>query len=168
MLKIFSVFAIVIGSVSIAGFGTTQAIAETQAEIFEDTIKLTRGIVAKQRNDLVLKNMGLTTFEEKSFFGVYNAYRDEMKPLLDQEVKLITDYADTHVNKNLTDKQALNFAIKLLDLKSKKIELRRKYIDEFKGEISLKHIARFIQLENKLDAVMNYDIARQVPLVPVK
>jgi len=160
MIKIFTLLFIV--------FTPILATAETQYEVFEDEIKLSRQIVSNQRNDLVLKNMGLSVMEEKSFFGTYNAYRDEMKPLLDQEIKLLTDYADTYVKNNLKDEQALKFATTFLELKSKKIALRLKFVDKFKKSMSPKHIARFIQLENKLDAIMNYDFARKVPLVPVK
>lgn len=143
------------------------AFAETQYETFKDEIELTRKIVAKQRNDLVLEKMGLTVHEEKKFFGIYNEYRDEMKPLLDKEVKLLTDYADTYVNNNLSDDQAIAFAKTLLELKAEKIALRQKYLDRISKMVSPKHAARFIQLENKLDAIMNYDLARKVPLVPV-
>jgi len=146
---------------------SSYAFAETQYETFKDEIELTRKIVAKQRNDLVLEKMGLTVHEEKKFFGIYNEYRDEMKPLLDKEVKLLTDYADTYVNNNLSDDQAITFAKTLLELKAEKIVLRQKYLDRFSKMVSPKHAARFIQLENKLDAIMNYDLARKVPLVPV-
>ena len=95
-------------------------------------------------------------------------YRDDMKPVLEQQVKLLTDYSDAYVKDNLTDEQAIAFTKTFLDLKTRKIALRKKYVGIFSKKTSPKHVARFIQLENKLDAIMNYDMARQVPLVPVK
>ena len=146
---------------------TTVAMAEPQPGNFQDEIEMARKMVSKDRHDLVLKNMGLSVHDEKKFFGVYNAYRDEMKPLLDKETQLLLDYADSYKSKNLSDEQALGFANTLLDVKSQKIALRKKYIAEFAEKVSPKYVARFIQVENKLDAIMGYDMARQVPLVPV-
>lgn len=148
--------------------------AEPQSDLFKDDnvlnkeIALAKKIISKQRNEVVLANMEMSVYEEKKFLGVYNAYRDEMKPIFDKKTKLIVDYADTYVKGNLTDKQALEFVKTFLDLKSKKTALRIKYVEILSEEISPKHIARFIQLENKLDAVLNYELARGVPLVPVK
>ena len=62
----------------------------------------------------------------------------------------------------------LDFVNRLLEAKGQKIAIRKKYIKKFKGKMSPKHIARFIQLENKLDAILAYELAQQVPFVPVK
>lgn len=145
---------------------TSFAVAETQYDIFKDEIELAREIISKERSDVVIKNMRLTVFDEKKFMGTYNIYRDDMKPILDKEVKLLTDYADAYVKHNLSDEQALNFATTLLELKSQKIALRKNYINKFKEILSSKHAARFIQLENKLDTLVHYELMQIVPLVP--
>lgn len=147
---------------------STAVLAETQHEVFAEEIDFARQVISKQRRDLVQKNMGLSAHDEKKFWGVYNGYRDEIKPILDQQVKLVTDYADAYVNDNLTDQLAIEFAETLITLKGKKLALRKDYIDKFQKFLRPKQVARFVQIENKLDAIMNYDLARKVPLVPTQ
>jgi len=140
--------------------------AETQ--VTDDEIKWAQKLVSDERNKAVLADMGLSSVhEEKKFFGVYNMYRDEMKPIMDKETKLITDYAETYVSKSLSDEQASSFVDSFLDLKGQRIALKKKYVVKLRKVMSPKHVARFIQIENKLDVILNYNIGRQVPLVPV-
>ena len=144
------------------------AMAEPSSGATKDEKEWARKIVSDQRNEAVLADMVfLTAHEEKKFFGIYNMYRDEMKPILDKETKLITDYADAYVKNNLSDQQASIFVDIFLDLKSQRISLKRKYVNEFRKVMSPKHVARFIQIENKLDVIVNYEIGRHIPLVPV-
>ena len=111
--------------------------------------------------------MSLTAYDEKKFWGVYNRYRDEMKPILDQTVTLLTEYSNSLKNKNLTDEMAIEFTETSIMLQGAKLALRRDYIKEFKEFLKPKQVARFIQLETKIDAIINYDLARKVPLIPV-
>jgi len=142
------------------------ACAETQQELFDKEIKFTRGVLSKQRQDLIIKNMALSAYDEKKFWGVYNRYRDEMKPILDQQVTLLTEYSDALAKKTLTDELAIEFTHTSITLQGAKLALRRDYIAEFKNFLKPKQVARFIQLETKIDAIINYDLARKVPLVP--
>jgi len=140
--------------------------AETPAEKFEREMKHSREIISNQRFDLVKQYMGLTAFEEKQFLGVYNRYRDAMKPISDAQTKLVTDYVTAYTNNKLTDKLADHFTRSMFDLAGKKLTVRKKFVSEFQVFLKPRPVARFMQLENKLDAIMSYDLARKIPLVP--
>ena len=161
-LVIFSRLTLAVILTSLMGV----TIAETQQELFNKEIKFSREVLSKQRQDLIKKNMGLSAFDEKKFWGVYNRYRDEMKPIIDQTVTLLTEYSDALEKKNLTDELAIEFTNTSIMLQGAKLALRRDYIAEFKKFLKPKQVARFIQLETKIDAIINYDLARKVPLIP--
>ena len=138
-----------------------------KSEIDEE-YELARQIIAKQRSDVVTRKMDLTAFEEKQFLGVYNRYRDEMKPVIDKQVKLLNNYTTAYKNKSLTDDKALEFTNTLINLTETKWMIRKKYVTEFRTYLKPKQVARFIQIENKLDAIMNYHVSQTVPLIPTK
>ncbi len=166
MKSIFITFTNLIITLALVSFSGV-IYAETQQELFDKEIKFSREVLSKQRQDLIIKNMSLTAYDEKKFWGVYNRYRDEMKPILDQTVTLLTEYSNSLKNKNLTDEMAIEFTETAIMLQGAKLALRRDYIKEFKAFLKPKQVARFIQLETKIDAIINYDLARKVPLVPV-
>jgi len=147
---------------------TMPVLAETSAETFEREFKHSVEIIANQRVDLIKKYMGLSAFEEKQFLGVYNRYRDTMKPILDEQTKLVTNYMTAYTNNKLTDKLADQFIRTLFELDEQKLAIRKKFVSEFQVFLKPRSVARFMQLENKLDAIMAYDLARKIPLVPTE
>jgi hypothetical protein len=46
------------------------------------------------------------------------------------------------------------------------IDIRKRYVRKFRKVIPETKLARFYQIENKLDAITNFALARQIPLVP--
>jgi hypothetical protein len=80
-----------------------------------------------------------------------------------QLVKLITDYAATF--ESLDEKTATQLRNGYFDLQSDVITLRKKYADKFSKVLSQVKTTRFFQIEQKLDAVQNLTLARQIPLV---
>ncbi len=52
-----------------------------------------------------------------------------------------------------------------LKIKEAELELRRKYVEEFKKVIPPKKVVRFFQVDNKFDAIVNYNLAGSIPLV---
>ena len=45
------------------------------------------------------------------------------------------------------------------------MKLRQSYLPKFRIVLSEKRVVRYYQIENKVKAVMEYDLARQIPLV---
>jgi hypothetical protein len=46
-----------------------------------------------------------------------------------------------------------------------RLKVRRDYIDEFAKVVPGLTVARFYQIENKIDAVVRYDLAATIPVV---
>ena len=47
-----------------------------------------------------------------------------------------------------------------------RVKVRRSWYDRMAKAIPPRQLARFYQIENKLDSVVRADIAKQIPLVP--
>ena len=126
-------------------------------------IELNRLALQRQRNDLVSQFMNLNLKEVGAFLPVYEAYRTEMGKIGDRTQRLIIDYAKNQ--DNLSDQKALAMLDESLKIKEAELELRRKYVEEFKKVIPPKKVVRFFQVDNKFDAIVNYNLAGSIPLV---
>ena len=51
------------------------------------------------------------------------------------------------------------------DVDQHRTALRRKYVDQFAEVLPGRKVARFYQIENKVDAVIRYDLAATIPVV---
>lgn len=137
------------------------AAAPAHAQAATD-IELTRAQIQKERQAIIAEAMKLTEDESLAFWPVYRDYRVEMARLGDRLVKVIKEFAATDAT--LNDEQATRLLNEYLDIKAKDISVKKKYAGTFRKVLPAPKVTRFFQLENKLDAVVNFDLAATIPL----
>ena len=125
-------------------------------------IALTRAQIQTERQEILAKAMNFTEEEALAFWPAYRDYRVDMARLGDRFVKVITEF--TSANANLTDEQANRLLDEYLDIKAKEVSVKKKHVAAFRKILSPAKVTRFFQLENKLDAVVNFELAATVPL----
>jgi hypothetical protein len=128
-----------------------------------DEIQLNRAIIQAQRQAIVAANLGLTEEEGQRFWPLFRDYRNDLAKSGDRLVKLITTYADNY--ENLSDDTATWMVTEYHSIAKEQIETREGWLPRFREVISPVKLARFVQIENKLDAIVNYELADTVPLV---
>ncbi len=129
----------------------------------EKEIELTRLALQRQRDDLVNQFMKLNLKEVGAFIPVYEEYRTEMGKLGDRTQRVILDYAKNQ--DNLSDQKALALLDEWLKIKEAELKLRMKSVEDFKRVLPPKKVLRFFQLDNKFDAIVNYNLSGSIPLV---
>lgn len=141
------------------------ASAQGSYEKHKEEIELTASIINLERKEIIDHNMGLSNDEERRFWSLYNDYRLTMNEVGKRRIKLITDYADSIKNENLSDAEALRILKEFLSIERAKLTRREEYILKFQKILPPKKVVLFFQIENKLDAVLNFDLAKAIPLV---
>ena len=132
---------------------------------YKGEIASTRAGIVQKRKLIVTQNLQLTQDEAPKFWPLYERYRKEMTKVSDREVKLITDYADDYNNKTLTDKKAIALLKEAITIDEQRLKIKKKFLADFKQVLPPKKVVRFYQIENKMDAELDYTLARQIPLV---
>lgn len=129
---------------------------------WRDEMEVLRADIRADRQAVVAEAMALTEAEGKAFWPLYNEFRFETGKIGDQAAALIEDYAKHYGE--LTDEKAAELLDRMLTLKQKKLDLQRKYVKKFKKVLSPKRVAQYYQIENKLDAVIDFEVAAAIPL----
>ena len=127
-----------------------------------DEIELTRSVIQTEKKAIVAANMQFTEEESRAFWPVYNEYQNDLRKVNDKFVKLIEDYAESYLT--LTNDEADDLLKESLDIEKERHELKESYMKKFKKELSSKLVARYYQVENKLETIINYEIAATIPL----
>ena len=128
-----------------------------------DAIEMIRDMVQVERKSLVAEELALTGEESTEFWPVYDAYVAERDVVNDKLVKLVTDYAANYLN--MSDEMATSLIDDYFDVEAERLKVRRKYVREFDDVLPPKKLARFIQIENKLDTIVQVDLASEIPLI---
>lgn len=157
-----TVFALTLAALALPSLATAQ-VNPTFADLTEATEEA-RTIIQSERKLLISQGLSLTPDESNAFWPVYDRYMLDMKSAGDLRVKVITDYAASY--DNLTDATARQLISDMLSYQEKVIKVRKSYLRKFRKAIPEVKLARFYQIENKLDAITNFVLADQIPLVP--
>jgi hypothetical protein len=128
-----------------------------------DMLQQLRADIQTDRQALVAANMVLSDAEGEAFWPLYRAYRAEMGAVGDRMQKLILDYAE--VWEAPTNDQAGAMIDELLAIRKEELKVRKSYIKKFRKALPETKVARFVQLENKIDAIINFGLADAIPLI---
>lgn len=132
-----------------------------KAEAMQD-IQLTRAVIQVERQALITQAMDLTPEEMEGFWPLYREYRLEAAKIGDRIVALIQRYAANY--HALTDQTADKLVTDFVKVEQARARLKATYLPKFKKVLPAKKVARFYQLENKLDILILAEMAEQIPL----
>ena len=155
--------ALVLGALlaSLAPAGTWAQ--DKSADKPADQMELLREKARADKKLLVSQALALTEGEAKAFWPVYNAYQSDMISHYDKLLAGIDRFAQSY--DSMTDATATKLLNDYLNLEAQHVAILKSYVPRFEKELPAKKVARLYQVENKLRALVNYELARQIPLV---
>jgi hypothetical protein len=128
-----------------------------------EEFKLTRAAIQAQRQAIVSEAMDLDAAQTQIFWPLYRDYRLAIGKVDDRVVALLTRYLDAYPN--LSDTQASQLLDEMISIEDARNNVKREYIARFRKVLPDRTVARFFQVERKLDSVVNAELAERVPLV---
>lgn len=129
-----------------------------------DNMQVLRDKLKADKKLVVAANMNLTESEAKGFWPVYEEYQKDLQKLNDRTAKEILAYAKEYNADSLTDEKAKSLLHQYLDIQEAEVKLQRSYVPKLSKALPMKKVARYLQIESKIRAVVKYELASQVPL----
>ncbi|MEA3413830.1 MAG: hypothetical protein U9R74_20210 [Pseudomonadota bacterium] len=149
--------------VAIPGLVAAMLAAPVWAEDLSEETKLTAEIIEAKKKLIVLQNMNLTEAETAKFLPVYEKYQERLSAINEKSAELIKDFAEHY--EHMTNERARNLLNDYLDIEAEKNRLQKYYVKKFNEVLSAKNVARYYQVENKIDAIIDYQLVEVIPLV---
>ena len=135
------------------------AVAQEQ----DPTMEVLREKVRADKKLVVALALDLSDAEAKAFWPVYGAYQSDMIVHYDRIAKLLTDYVAAY--KKMNDETATQLLGEFLTLQTDHAALLNRYVPRFQRVLPPRKVARFYQIENKIRAILDYQLAQDIPLV---
>ena len=129
----------------------------------EKDLALVRRNLRAEKKKILAANVPLTETEATKFWPVYDQYAAEMSKHYDEFYAVIKDYAANQ--KTLTDAQAVSMIKKWSDIQVEVAQTRQKWVPAIEKVIPGKKAALFFQIDRLLYALMDLQVASEVPLV---
>jgi hypothetical protein len=129
----------------------------------EKDIELIRRDLRGEKKKILAANVPLTEEEATRFWPVYDKYAMEMTKHYDEFYAIIKDYAANQ--KTLTDEQANSLIKRWSDVQVELAQTRQKYVPIIQKVLPGKKTALFFQIDRRLYAAMDIQVASEVPLI---
>lgn len=142
---------------SFAGYAQGSG-ADSNMQILAEKIKADKKL-------LVAVNVGLSDAEGKTFWPIYDEYQGELALINRRTGEVIAAYAQEYNSASLTDAQAVKLLDDYLKIEKDYLDMQGNYLNRISKALSGKQAARYIQLENKIHALIRYGLAANIPLV---
>ena len=128
-----------------------------------DNMQIVLEKIRADKKLFVAENMQLTEAEAKAFWPVYERYQNELFLLRARTMKLINDYADAY--EKMTDDTAKKLLDEYMTIETLGLKLRQAYLPKFRNVLSEVKVVRYYQIENKIHAVLMYELGANIPLM---
>lgn len=143
--------------------------ARGQATIYDDSqpapnhdIELIRRDLRSQKKQIIAANMDLSDSEAEKFWPVYDRYAADLSKIYDTKIALVEEYLDNY--NTMSGDEAEVYLRRRAAVEESVMQLRLKYVPEFRKVLSGRQTALFFQIEWRLDLLINLQLA-QTPLI---
>ncbi|HKP36925.1 MAG TPA: hypothetical protein VJT71_08700 [Pyrinomonadaceae bacterium] len=162
MKIVFSCFVLVLvlAAANVSAFAQKET--ATGVEVEKDLALLRRDIRADKKQ-LIAMNLTLTETEATKFWPVYDQYVAEMTKNNDEFYGLIKDYAANQ--KVMTEAQASAMIKRWAEVQIEQARTRQKFIPLMEKAIPARKTALFFQIDRRLYALLDLQVAAQIPLI---
>jgi len=130
---------------------------ESQMEILRQKLKT-------DKRYIVSENMELTAAEAKEFWPLYDAYQKDLEKLNQRLSSIATTYLDAYNKGPISDDLSKKLVKDSLELEQAELEAKQKTLDKVKKVLPPFKVVRYAQIENKIRALVKYELAVQIPV----
>jgi hypothetical protein len=140
-----------------------QAYPEPDAARLRAFIELARRDIQLQKASIIAENLPLTEPEAAEFWPLHRQYQADLAKLVDRRLALVKKFLPQA--ETMTDDNARALAKEALEIDDQRTALKREYFTKFEQAIPAAKAARFFQIENQLNMVLDLRLAAALPLI---
>jgi hypothetical protein len=145
----------------LTGRAEAQTTNTSSDQVSDAYINTMRADFAADKIALINDAMQFSDKDSAAFWPIYNNYQTEVIALNDERIQAIKTYADKWLT--MTNDDAKSLALKSFDLESRRTDLRKKYFVDFNKALPALTVAKFFQLEHRLDLLVDLKLASELP-----
>ena len=122
-----------------------------------------RGEAQLAKMGSIAEELSLDKNQEKVFWPLYDNYQRDLQKLGDKRIALIKDIQAKQ--SSLTDAQASELIRRAFALEEERLGLKRRNAAVLLDKLPPRIVARYLQLENKIQTHVDAQISERMPLV---
>jgi hypothetical protein len=129
----------------------------------KDFSEVQRAALKTEKKAIVAEVMQMTDEQSVIFWPLYNEYNEKLYAINTKKYDVIIDFAE-HIDA-MSDEKALDLWTKTMAIDQEYLKLKKTYFNKFKKILPPILVVRYFQMENKMDMLINAELALQIPLM---
>ena len=150
--------------ISAALFALALSIALPAAAQTASDMEILAQKIKADKKLVVAANMDLTEAEAKVFWPVYDAYQVDLQAINQRIADVVKSYAEAYDKRPVSDATAKKLIREAIAIEDAETKLKSTYVSKLEKIIPGVKVARYIQIESKIRAVVKYELATLIPL----
>jgi len=126
-------------------------------------LNMLRHDIRSQKQKLIAQNLPMSESEAIKFWAVYQKYAADLKEIDDERFNMLHSYAQSY--RTMSNDDSLIFMRRWLELDEKIVQLRSRYLPQFKEVLPGKKAATFFQLDERISMMISLELSSQLPLL---
>jgi hypothetical protein len=124
-----------------------------------------RALLQAGRADIIREELRLTAEESAGFWPVYDKYHNALGVVRDRKAQMVAEFLEAYRAGTTGNEYAEEMIKEHFEIKSDLLKIQKKFLRQFRKVLPELKVARFYQLESKMDAELEAQLALFVPLV---
>jgi len=142
----------------------TTLLADSPRLTPDDYLNLLRIDLRVSKAEVMADAMELSAAESAAFWPVYRDYDAELSRLNADRINLFREFAECYASIN--EEKAAELSRRTFEFMHRRLELLQKYARKIAKATSPTVAARFAQVENHLQMLVDVQLASEFPLIP--
>ncbi|MBE0572218.1 MAG: hypothetical protein IH618_11805 [Ignavibacteriaceae bacterium] len=132
------------------------------AQDADSYIEILKSEIKTDKKAIITETMQFTEQQSAAFWPVYNEFEHELEKLSSKRIANIKDFAANY--DSLTDKKADELIKTSFSFQNDRLSLNEKYYKKFAEVLTPIVAAKYMQLENQIQLILDLSIAANLPL----
>jgi len=138
------------------------SITSVFAQDVESYIELLKSELKTDRKAIITESMEFTQQQSEAFWPIYTEFEHELEKLSGKRIANIKDFAANY--DSLTDKKADELIKNSFGFQNDRLSLNEKYYKKFAEVLTPMVAAKYMQVENQIQLIIDLSIAANLPL----
>lgn len=133
------------------------------AQTTDDVIELIKSDLKTNSKEIITEEMKFTSSESEIFWPIYREFEHELDKLSDKRIKNIKEFTANF--DSLTNQKADEIMKSSFSFLEDRLSLNKKYYKKIAAAISPTVAAKFMQLENEIQLIIDLNVVSMLPYI---
>ena len=126
-------------------------------------MEIVRSTIKTEKKALIAEVMQLSDEEAKVFWPIYNEYQDKLYKVNTDYFNVVKDFADNF--ESMSSETASDILLRANKISLEQAKLEKTYLKKMMKVISPQKTLRFFQASNKIEVMIDAQLAAEIPLL---